>query len=151
MLFSLIVARLFTRRRIRIASAVLALGFAAAAVREQARRPKPPTLARTALAPAPAPEPVPLIEPIGDQVYLPAQLKWRSVPGAARYRVTIEEVDREELWTAVTWASAVIIPERVRSRFTTYKTLQWRVTAQTKKGETVAVSEVARFRLGPAE
>jgi hypothetical protein len=145
------VIRFLTRRRVQIASAVVASGFAIAALRDYGRRPTAPELPQPAATPPTAPEPVPLIEPKGDQPYLPAQLKWRSVPGAVRYRVTISEVDDEEVWTAVTPASVVVIPEKVRSRFLAYKTLCWRVVAQTRKGEKLAESETARFRLGPAE
>ena len=36
--------------------------------------------------------------PIGDQASVPARLQWEPVNGAARYRVRLSEVDRQEIW-----------------------------------------------------
>jgi hypothetical protein len=42
---------------------------------------------------------VTVVSPVGDLVEPARRLEWRSVSGAARYRVSILEADRSELWS----------------------------------------------------
>jgi hypothetical protein len=85
--------------------------------------------------------------PIGDQTATPARLEWEPVGGAARYRVRLSEVDRQEIWTGETIASAIDLPEHVRARVAPGKTLVWRVTAYGASNAPIAESNDERFRV----
>jgi hypothetical protein len=90
---------------------------------------------------------VELRAPLGDQVAPPQRLEWRPVTGAVRYRVRLMEVDRRELWSAETAATAIDLPEPVRALAVPAKTLQWQVTAYDASNAPVGESSVERFRL----
>jgi putative zinc finger protein len=90
---------------------------------------------------------VELRAPIGDQAAAPQRLEWRPVPGAARYRARLMEVDRTELWSIDTTATAVEIPEPIRALVVPAKTLQWQVTAYDASNAPVGESSLERFRL----
>jgi len=85
--------------------------------------------------------------PIGDQTTVPARLQWQAVSGAARYRVRVSEVDREELWSGDTVESAIVLPAHVRARIVPGKTLVWQVVAFGASNAAIAESNAARFRL----
>jgi Putative zinc-finger len=90
---------------------------------------------------------VDLRAPIGDQVAAPQRLEWRPVSGAVRYRVRLMEVDRRELWTIETAATAVDLPEPIRALVVPAKTLLWQVTAYDASTAPIGESSVERFRL----
>ena len=85
--------------------------------------------------------------PIGDQTTSPARLQWEPVTGAARYRVRLSEVDRQEVWSGETTGSAIDLPPGVRALIVPGKTLVWRVTAYGAANAPIAESNDERFRL----
>ena len=85
--------------------------------------------------------------PIGDQAAVPARLQWQPVSGAARYRVRLSEVDRQEIWSSDTVDSAIDLPPDVRARIVPGKTLVWQVTAYGASNAPIAESSAERFRL----
>ena len=88
--------------------------------------------------------------PIGDQGSVPARLQWEPVSGAARYRVRLSEVDRQEIWSGDTVGTEIDLPSDVRARIVPGKTLVWQVTAYGASNAPIAESDAQRFRLvGP--
>jgi len=90
---------------------------------------------------------VELRAPIGDQAAAPQRLEWRPVSGAVRYRVRLMEVDRRELWSNETAATAVDLPEPIRILIVPAKTLLWQVTAYDASNAPVGESSLERFRV----
>jgi hypothetical protein len=90
-----------------------------------------------------------VVSPLGDQRSVPSRLEWRPVAGASRYHVRLMEVDRTELWSVDTDASAVELPEAMRARIVPAKTLLWDVTAFASSSAVIATSDAQRFRVVP--
>jgi Putative zinc-finger len=90
---------------------------------------------------------VELVGPHGDQPAAPRRLEWRRLNGAVRYRAALIEVDRHEVWSIETSATAVDLPERVRALVLPAKTLVWHVTAYNAAGAPIGESPPDRFRL----
>jgi len=90
---------------------------------------------------------VELRAPIGDQAAAPQRLEWRPVSGAVRYRVRLMEVDRRELWSNQTAATAVDLPEPIRILIVPAKTLLWQVTAYDASNAPIGESGPERFRV----
>jgi hypothetical protein len=89
------------------------------------------------------------LAPIGDLMRSPAELRWRTFPGASRYSVKLMEVDHSELWQASLEETAVLLPAAVREKVVPGKTLLWQVTALDGAGKALANSRLERFRLTP--
>jgi len=88
--------------------------------------------------------------PIGDQTSVPARLQWEPVNGAARYRVRVSEVDRQEIWSGDAVGTGIDLPPDVRARIVPGKTLVWQVTAFSPSNAAMAESAAQPFRLaGP--
>jgi hypothetical protein len=85
--------------------------------------------------------------PVGDQVQAPNRLEWLAVAGAAQYRVRLMEVDRREVWSTSTAATAVELPADARVVIVPRKTLLWDVTAYDAPGRPIAESGAQSFRL----
>ncbi len=85
--------------------------------------------------------------PNGDVQSAPEQIRWQAVPGAAKYRVHLMEVDQHELWSAEASTDAIAIPSEVRAQIVPLKTLLIEVDAFDASGSKVGHSEVVRFRL----
>jgi hypothetical protein len=90
---------------------------------------------------------VELVAPQGDQAAVPPRLEWRPVTGAVRYRAGLSEVDRHEIWSIETSATAVDLPARVRALVAPAKTLMWHVTAYDPAHAPIGESPPGRFRL----
>jgi hypothetical protein len=88
-----------------------------------------------------------VMAPAGDLQTVPDQIRWQTVPGAARYQVRLLEVDHAELWNNSTAESQLDIPPQVRSKIVPAKTLLLHVLAFDSSGRKVAESELVRFRL----
>ncbi len=85
--------------------------------------------------------------PIGDQIEVPQRFEWLAVDRAARYRVRLMTVDRQELWSASTSALALDVPAPIRASITPGRTLQWDVMAYDAAGRTIAESGPESFRV----
>ena len=90
---------------------------------------------------------VELVAPRGDQAAVPRRLEWRPLHGAVRYRARLAEVDRHEVWSIETSATAVDLPEPVRALVLPAKTLVWDVTAFDPADAPIGESPPERFRL----
>ena len=90
---------------------------------------------------------VELVAPRGDQPAVPSRLEWRPLNGAVRYRARLIEVDRHELWSIETSATAVELPPPVRALVVPAKTLVWHVTAYDAVHAPIGESPRERFRL----
>jgi len=90
---------------------------------------------------------VPLISPKGDLAAVPDSLQWQAMPGAARYQVSIEEVDRTVLWKTETTAVSIQIPDVMRTRIQPAKSLLWQVIALDAAGKRLGSSDLEKFRL----
>jgi hypothetical protein len=90
---------------------------------------------------------VELVAPQGDQAEVPRRLEWRRLIGAARYRASLNEVDRHEIWSIETSATAVDLPAPVRALVAPAKTLTWHVTAYDSTHAPIGESPLGRFRL----
>jgi len=141
--------RLLLRPPIRAAAFAFAALLAVVGVGLNLRRVQAPELA-SELAPGPEvlrSEELVVVGPSGDQKHVPAELRWQAVPGAARYRVKVMEVDRAELWQAELSQTGVSLPAAVRAAIVPGKTLLWQVTAIDATNKPVAASQILRFRL----
>jgi hypothetical protein len=87
------------------------------------------------------------MNPNGDLASPPHDLQWTPVSGAARYRVTVLEVDQTELWSTTVSAPPVLLPASVAKQIVPLKTLQWMVEALDEKGAPMAKSSIHSFRL----
>jgi hypothetical protein len=90
------------------------------------------------------------VAPLGDLKAVPDEFRWTAIPGAARYVLTVTEVDRTELFQLKTQATVVPAPERVRELLNSRTTLLWSVSAQDRAGRELGRSGVQRFRLHPS-
>ena len=90
--------------------------------------------------------------PIGDLVAPPARFEWTLVPGAARYRIDVREVDSTLVWSATTADVSVATPSAVLQVLVPGKALVWEITALDANGAVVAHSAEQRFRIsgGPS-
>lgn len=87
-----------------------------------------------------------LVSPTGDIEQPPQQLRWDTAPGAARYRVTLMEVDHTIVWAGETPDRVISLPAAAQQKIVPAKTLLWQVTAVDASGRPVAASSVERFR-----
>lgn len=83
---------------------------------------------------------VELIAPAGELTELPQKLQWAAFAGAARYRVTVSDVDGVELWHGETSSLSIDVPAAVKADFLPNKTLLWRVHALDLDGVRIAYS-----------
>lgn len=86
------------------------------------------------------------IAPIGDVASVPAEFRWTPVKGAARYTLTVTEVDRTVVFRNEYTQTYIPTPEPVRSILQPGKTLQWTVTAEDSSGAELATTGVQQFR-----
>lgn len=86
-----------------------------------------------------------VIAPSGEMAEAPKILQWKPVSGAARYKVSIMEVDEVPLWSGETRDSNLTIPISTRARMLPGKPVLWRVTALDVQGRVLATSQVQRF------
>jgi anti-sigma factor RsiW len=87
--------------------------------------------------------------PVGDQQEPPQRFEWLAVDRAVRYRVRLLEVDRSEVWSAVTPALEAELPVSVRATIAPGRTLLWDVTAYDAAGAAVSESGLQSFRVVP--
>ena len=89
--------------------------------------------------------------PSGDVANAPQLFAWEAVPGAARYHVTLMEVDQNIVWSAEINTFSIAIPEAIRVKIVPAKTLLWQVAAIDASGKAIASSSPERFRVAPGE
>ncbi|MDA1313095.1 MAG: hypothetical protein O2968_07155 [Acidobacteria bacterium] len=87
------------------------------------------------------------LSPRGDLTAPPESFEWNAVDGATAYKIEAMEVDRSIVWALQTESAAVAAPAQLRAIAVPGKTLLWRVSAVNSAGQTVAISEVERFRV----
>lgn len=89
------------------------------------------------------------VSPLGEVAAIPAELRWKAVPGAAAYRVRLLAVDDEVLWEATAAAPPARLPAEVAARLHPAVVYIWSVEALDASGKRIAASEPARFRARP--
>jgi hypothetical protein len=118
------------------------------------RRPQEPQLnARAGNGPAVyRSQEIQVIAPSGELAEAPKTLQWRPFSSAARYKVSIMEVDEVPLWSGETSDSNLTIPISKSARMLPGKPVLWQVTALDSQGRVLAASQVQRFfvRLKPS-
>jgi len=108
----------------------------------QPRNPAPSITRDAAITATLAPTP---LEPLGG-VALVSSLRWHSVPGAQRYRLTLFSADGQPLWQVTAADTVAVLPDSVdlAPRATYY----WQVKAETTYGRWVE-SELVEFTVAP--
>jgi hypothetical protein len=86
-----------------------------------------------------------VIAPSGEVAEAPKTLQWKPVSSAARYQVSIMEVDEVPMWSGETSDSNMTIPISTRASMLPGKPVLWRVTALDVQGRVLATSQVQRF------
>lgn len=86
------------------------------------------------------------LKTIGDLSQAPDQLTWEAVPGAASYRVEIEDVTGEKLWSSTSGENSIKVGPELKSTMRPGKPLNWTVTAVDAKGNELATGK-GKFRV----
>lgn len=92
---------------------------------------------------------VALVAPVGDVPTAPTELRWQSVANAARYVVSVSEVDGTELWRSTTDGLRADLPDAVRTAARPARTLHWRVEAVDAAGRSIGEPGTASFSVRP--
>ncbi len=92
---------------------------------------------------------VKLNTPTGNIATAPKAFTWEEVKGAARYRVSLMEVDQNVLWSMEINTISMEVPEEVQVKMVPAKTLLWQVDALDASGMVIASSPAERFRVTP--
>ena len=91
-----------------------------------------------------------MVAPMGTILDAPSQLEWIAVKGAARYKVTLDEVDHTAVWSGVVEGPSAVLPADVRAKVVPRKTFNWQVLALDSNGKVIADSGSRQFRMeGP--
>ena len=88
-----------------------------------------------------------IVSPTGTLWEAPGSLQWVAVKGAARYKVTLDEVDRTAVWSATVESSNAALPPDVLAKVVPRKTFAWQVVALDARGAVIADSGSQRFRM----
>lgn len=131
--------------RILAPVAIVAVGAIVAAITLQHRREPDLRAGLETQSPVYRSEQVELLGPSGELPRAPATLAWKDFPGAAKYKVTIMEVDRNPLWTGETTQPKADVPRPVRDKMLVGKTVLWQVTALDAQGKILATSQAERM------
>lgn len=83
--------------------------------------------------------------PVGSVSEAPKSFAWKAYSGAARYKISLMEVDRNPLWDAETGATSIALPDAIRGKLLTGKTVLWQVTALDAQGKVLATSQAERL------
>jgi hypothetical protein len=89
--------------------------------------------------------------PSGDVAVTPEDLRWREVPGAASYRVSVIGVDDEPLWDATVDNPPAALPESVKEALHASVLYRWEVEALDGNGAKIAWSKPTPFRIESAQ
>ncbi len=90
------------------------------------------------------------VQPEGELAAVPSLLQWSAVEPAVRYRVTINDVAGEIVWSATTDDPATIaIPTAVRELLHPAVVYNWTVEGLNESGQTTAQSPATSFRVAP--
>ena len=87
------------------------------------------------------------VSPAGDVAAPPAEFQWEPVAGSATYQVRLMEVDRTELWSVVSFHTAVSLPDDIRKRMTPGRTFLWEVIARNTAGEKIGATNLQSFHI----
>jgi hypothetical protein len=87
------------------------------------------------------------IAPVGDVAAAPAEFQWEAVPGAAKYRVRVTEVDRTEIWRSETPDTRSELPAVLRAQMTAGRSFQWTAAALDASGRTISETGLQSFHI----
>jgi hypothetical protein len=88
--------------------------------------------------------------PAGEVASVPVDLRWREVPGAASYRVSVVGVDGEPVWSATVAGPPAELPESVAATMHASVLYRWQVEAMDGNGARIAWSKPTQFRIESA-
>lgn len=88
---------------------------------------------------------VEIVSPVGTLLDAPAKLEWVAVRGAARYQVSLTEVDHTAVWSETVADPLANLPAEVRAKVVPRKTFLFEVKAMDAKGAVIAESGSHRF------
>lgn len=88
-----------------------------------------------------------VLDPVGDVVQAPKELRWQPVKAVKNYKVRLLEVDRTSLWSGSTNVPAASLPDSVRLNIAPNRTLTWEVEGYDSAGNKIASSGLQRFRV----
>ena len=128
------------------ACAVLAIGLSLSALRDG----RAPGLPERPLEDVVRGGSISWTTPLGTLAAAPAELAWRPVVGAVRYRVEILDVADRALLATTTAAPAWTLSAAERARLETFVLYRVRVVAFDAAGRELAASAAAELRLEPA-
>ncbi len=90
-----------------------------------------------------------LISPVIDVKGAPSFFEWRSLEGAAEYKVSLFS-GSTLLWAASTPDNRIVVPEEVKSQLRPGQKYSWQVKAFSAQGLLISVSSRVHFELSPA-
>jgi len=90
-----------------------------------------------------------VVAPVGEVASVPAELAWRAVPGAARYRIELLDVAGESLGRGETAATSFPLPAELAARLHVRASYAWQVVALAADGRELARSERVEITIGP--
>ena len=88
-----------------------------------------------------------VVGPTGTMAETPAKLAWSAVPGAAKYQVSLDEVDRTAVWSGTVESTSAVLPAEVLRQVVPRKTFTWKVVALNAAGAVIAESGAQKFRV----
>jgi hypothetical protein len=128
-------------------AAVLILVVGIGAVLRNSGGEAPPTLPPLAPQDAVRSSAIHGLQPSGDVGSAPERLSWEPSAGALGYRVRLEAVDRTVLVDELVESPSVSLPTTVRDGLRPLAVYHWQVEALDARGERIAWSERASFRI----
>lgn len=133
----------------RAAALAAAAILVAVGIGLQLRQSGPPALRNPASNSAPIyrSSSVAILSPSGDLQTAPTEARWESVPAATSYRVSLLEVDGNELWSSATSGTTIAFPSSVRALMAPAKTLAFTVVAFNAQNQKIAESSKVNFRI----
>ena len=87
------------------------------------------------------------LEPLGDLAQLPSSLRWRALPNASSYQVSLLDVEGTITWSARQSGAELSLPTEALALITNRKTLFWSINAYDAQGSLITTGAPQRFRL----
>jgi hypothetical protein len=91
-----------------------------------------------------------VLAPVGEVIGAPAELSWRPVEAAAKYRVELADVGGESLGGGESTSARFALPPELANRLRERATYTWQVVAFDADGRELARSSRVEFTVRPA-
>jgi hypothetical protein len=86
------------------------------------------------------------LQTVGDLSQPPDQLTWEAMPGAASYRVEIDDVTGDKIWSGTSKQNSIAVDPELKVIMRPGKPLNWTVTAVDANGNELATGK-GKFRI----